>query len=139
MLGEILKKLRSERNLLQKDVAKVLNITPSAYGFYEQGERVPNAETLQKLAEYFDVTVDYLLGRTNIRKPYISESYLKNNSVTNKDLKQYEDFIKHAGAFFMDDEVNEEDKEKLFKDISELFWKSKEINKQKYGRKKKSK
>jgi hypothetical protein len=37
----------------------------------------------------------------------------------------------------MDDKVADEDKEKLFKDISELFWKAKEINKQKYGRKKK--
>lgn len=37
----------------------------------------------------------------------------------------------------MDDQVAEEDKEKLFRDISEIFWKAKELNKQKYGKKKK--
>ena len=63
--------------------------------------------------------------------------YTEKHAITKQDLIQYEDFMKHASAFFMNDEVAEEDKEKLFRDISELFWKAKEINKEKYGRKKK--
>lgn len=62
-----LKKLRHEKNVLQKDIANVLNISTSAYGFYEQGKRIPDANTLNLLAEYFSVSVDYLLGRTNER------------------------------------------------------------------------
>lgn len=67
MLSERLKQLRNENNLLQKEVAEKLKITTSAYGFYEQGKRTPDAETLNKIAEFYNVSIDYLLGRTNIR------------------------------------------------------------------------
>ena len=53
---------------MQKDLAKYLNITTSAYGYYEQGKRNPDIEILRKLADYFDVSTDYLLGRTNYKK-----------------------------------------------------------------------
>lgn len=73
MFAERLKKLRSEKNMVQKDIAKVLNITTSAYGFYEQGKRTPDQETLIKLADFFDVSIDYLLGKTDIRNYAINE------------------------------------------------------------------
>lgn len=66
ILGERLKKLRMQKEKLQKDIANYLSITTSAYGYYERGERQPNPEMLLKLAEYFNVTTDYLLGRTDI-------------------------------------------------------------------------
>lgn len=66
ILGERLKKLRMQKEKLQKDIANYLSITTSAYGYYEKGERQPNPEMLLKLAEYFNVTTDYLLGRTDI-------------------------------------------------------------------------
>ena len=69
MLAERLKKLRNDKDVFQKDVASYLGITTSAYGFYEQGERTPDPETLQKLADYFECSVDYLLGRSSIRNP----------------------------------------------------------------------
>jgi SOS-response transcriptional repressors (RecA-mediated autopeptidases) len=65
LLGQRLRMLRHERKWRQKDVADRLGITESAYGFYEQGRREPSNETLHKLAEIFDVTTDYLLGRTD--------------------------------------------------------------------------
>lgn len=60
---ERLRMIREQRNLSQKSVADYLGITSQAYGYYERGERSPGAENLRKLANYFDVTVDYLLGR----------------------------------------------------------------------------
>ena len=60
---ERLRIVREQRNLSQKDVAKYLGITSQAYGYYERGERNPGADNLRKLANYFDVSVDYLLGR----------------------------------------------------------------------------
>lgn len=66
MLDKRLKQLRQEKNLLQKDIAKFLNITTSAYGFYEQGKRNPDAITIRKLAQFYNVTVDYLLGITDV-------------------------------------------------------------------------
>lgn len=67
MLSDRLKQLRIENNFLQKEIAQKLKITTSAYGFYEQGKRTPDAETLNKIAELYNVSIDYLLGRTNIR------------------------------------------------------------------------
>lgn len=60
-----LKELRTKKNLLQKDIADVLKISTSAYGFYEQGKRQPDYETLKKLADYFNVSIDYLLGKSD--------------------------------------------------------------------------
>ncbi|MBP3041199.1 helix-turn-helix transcriptional regulator [Bacillaceae bacterium Marseille-Q3522] len=60
---ERLRKLRDEQNFKQEDVAKKLNITTSAYGFYEQGRNEPSIDTLQKIASIFNVSIDYLLGR----------------------------------------------------------------------------
>jgi transcriptional regulator with XRE-family HTH domain len=68
---ERLKLLRTTKHLLQKDLAKLLDITTSAYGFYEQGKRTPDSAALIQLADFFDVSVDYLLGRTDQPKPNI--------------------------------------------------------------------
>src|SRR5690606_38625198 len=60
-----LRTLRKQHGLLQKDVAKKLGITASAYGFYEQGKREPPIEIINKIASIFDVSTDYLLGRSD--------------------------------------------------------------------------
>ena len=58
-----LKELRDEHGLTQAELGKLLNISPSAIGMYEQGRREPSIEALIKIADYFRVTTDYLLGR----------------------------------------------------------------------------
>lgn len=68
MISNRLKELRQEKDLLQKDIANYLNISTSAYGFYEQGKRTPDAEIMKKLSEFFNVSLDYLLGKTAIRE-----------------------------------------------------------------------
>lgn len=68
MLAGRLRQLRREKNLLQKDIADYLGITTSAYGFYEQSKREPDKYTLERLADFFGTTVDYLLGRTDSRE-----------------------------------------------------------------------
>ena len=55
--------LRKEKKLTQSDLAEVLGISRQAYSNYEAGKRQPDNETMLKLAEYFNVSVDYLLGR----------------------------------------------------------------------------
>ncbi|MGN1298139.1 MAG: helix-turn-helix domain-containing protein [Clostridia bacterium] len=62
-----LKFLREERGLYQSDIAKILGISTSAVGFYENEKRDMSPEVIIKLADYFDVTTDYLLGKTNKR------------------------------------------------------------------------
>lgn len=57
--------LRKEKKLLQADIANKIGIARATYGAYEQGTRQPDFETLEKIADFFEVSVDYLLGRTN--------------------------------------------------------------------------
>lgn len=60
-----LKELRLNLGLLQKELSEKLNLNRSTLGSWESGNRVPELGTVQKLADYFDVSVDYLLGREN--------------------------------------------------------------------------
>lgn len=57
-----LKEIRQEKNLSQTDIAKALGVTRQAISLYEKGDRELKLETWQKLADFFNVPVDYLLG-----------------------------------------------------------------------------
>ena len=59
------KKVRLEKGLTQKQVAAALGITEQAYQRYEYGKTVPSALVLIALADYFDVSRDYLVGRSD--------------------------------------------------------------------------
>ena len=67
MKGNRIKQLREEKGLKQEELAKVLSVAPSTIGMYERDEREPNDSITLKLAEYFEVSTDYLLGKTDIR------------------------------------------------------------------------
>lgn len=60
---ENLRKTRKERNLTMKEVGIAIGVGESTISQYETGKRQPDQQTLLKLADYFGVTVDYLLGR----------------------------------------------------------------------------
>lgn len=59
----ILKELRTSKGLYQKDLAQYLGIDRTTYVKYERGDSEPNFEMIQKLADFFNVSVDYLIGR----------------------------------------------------------------------------
>ena len=65
-----LKEIREDKDLFQKDIATILNITQQQYNKYELGINIMSGEKYAKLANYYNVSVDYLMGRTDIRKPY---------------------------------------------------------------------
>src|SRR5690554_6693798 len=69
MFGERLARLRKEKKLSQYELADRLNFSRGQIANYEQGQRQPDYETLQKLADFFDVSLDYLLGRTDNPNP----------------------------------------------------------------------
>ena len=60
-----LKELRAQKGITQTDLAKSLGVSASTIGMYEQGRREPDNETLIAIANFFRVTTDYLLGKTN--------------------------------------------------------------------------
>ena len=72
-----LKQLRMEKGLYQKEIANRIGVSRPTITQYETGTRTPDHETLQIIADYFAVSVDYLLGRTDERNPAskIKEKY----------------------------------------------------------------
>ena len=77
-----IKDLREDNDLTQKDLSKILNISQVAYSYYELNKRSIPLELLCKLADYYNTSIDYLLYRTDIFKPYPKNS----SSNFNKDL-----------------------------------------------------
>lgn len=67
-LQERLKLLRKERHMTQTQVAEHLKQTPRAYQYYEAGTNIPEFSKLVALADLFDVSVDYLIGRSETRE-----------------------------------------------------------------------
>ena len=65
MLGERLRALRKSMNLKRDDVASAIGVTPRAITFYETGDKKPTLDTAIKLADFFDVSLDYLVGRSD--------------------------------------------------------------------------
>ncbi len=65
MKFERVKELRKKAKLTQKQVGEILGVNQRTYSNYEIGDRDMSPETLIKLADYYDVTIDYLLGRTD--------------------------------------------------------------------------
>lgn len=83
-----LRSLRQDNALTQQDIAQVLDVSKSSINMYERGQREPNLELLEAIADYFNVDMDYLIGRSDIKNAY---QYWKNENVNvkqTKDLKR---------------------------------------------------
>jgi transcriptional regulator with XRE-family HTH domain len=65
VLGERLKKLRESRGLSQEDFASKFDLAQTTIGMYERGMREPNLEKLNQFATFYNVSIDYLVGRTD--------------------------------------------------------------------------
>ena len=65
--------IRQQKNLTQTDVSQYLKITQQTYSSYETGRRQMNFETLCMLADFYEVSTDYLLGRQDVMPSFLSE------------------------------------------------------------------
>jgi transcriptional regulator with XRE-family HTH domain len=65
--GRIISELRAEKGIYQKELADYLSVSIGTISNYEQGIHNPDFDTLCKLADYYEVSTDYLLGRTSVR------------------------------------------------------------------------
>lgn len=63
-----IRELREDADLTQEKVGKAINISQRNYAYYESGQRLIPPSVLCALADFYDVSVDYILGRTNNRK-----------------------------------------------------------------------
>ncbi len=77
--GERLRYLRNSKGLSQLEFAKQLKLSKSSVNMYERGEREPGIETLERIADYFNVDLDYLLGKSDFASKY---DWLSNSTTT---------------------------------------------------------
>ena len=67
---ERIRNLREDSDLTQAEIGKQINVPQRTYAYYESGERMIPPQVLVSLAQFYQVSVDYLLGRTDEKKPY---------------------------------------------------------------------
>ena len=89
-LPEKIKKLRSESGLSQKELSKLLQVSPSIISSYETGERTPSLENLLMLSNVFKCSTDYLLGKENVSTAFT----VGNCELTKHQADLMEKFIK---------------------------------------------
>lgn len=68
MIGRRIKELRTENGLTQQELAKILNVSSMSISFYENEQRKPDSEFIIACSRFFDVSTDYLLGKTYKRR-----------------------------------------------------------------------
>ncbi|WP_455781374.1 helix-turn-helix domain-containing protein [Megamonas funiformis] len=78
MLGKKIRELREENNITQQDLAKYLKVAKSTLSQYETGSRIPNDDIKKAIALKFNVSIDYLLGLTNI--PNTIDDYIQKSN-----------------------------------------------------------
>jgi len=97
--GQRLQALRIERSMTQEDFGKLLNVTQSTIAYYESGKKQPSLETIRFIADYFNVTIDYLLGRVDYRnsqsKIPASQKAVPSSKLPTDAQKSIEDFIRY--------------------------------------------
>jgi transcriptional regulator with XRE-family HTH domain len=94
MLGERIAKLRKQKKLSQYDLADRLGFSRGKLANYEQGSRQPDFGTLELIADFFEVSIDYLLGRsddsTPVKKENINIAFLDGDNLTEDEKKHLE-------------------------------------------------
>lgn len=135
MLGDRLKKLRGDGRT-QEDVAKAIGVSRAAYSHFENNRNEPDNDTLKKLAQYYDVSIDYLLGKSD--KPHYYSLTEKDTRAIDQKIKDIIDGLDPDGPdFFKNDaELSDEDKRLLAVSLRQSYALAQELAKKKYTPKK---
>ncbi|MEG1256855.1 helix-turn-helix transcriptional regulator [Clostridium sp.] len=104
--GERLKELRESKGLTQEQISEVINVTRPTIAGYETKGKQPDYDKLKTLADYFNVSVDYLLGHSDTRTPQIKEepkkfstkvetiaAHLDDKNLTDDKIDKIKDYI----------------------------------------------
>jgi len=118
VLGERIKRLRQQKKLTQGKLGEKVNVTKVSISGYENGNRTPDTETLQKLADVLETSTDYLLGRTDNPSPKEPVTVADQKiELTPEELKILE-VIKKSPVLFHD---LASDPEKKVKELIKLY------------------
>ncbi|MDN8591920.1 helix-turn-helix domain-containing protein [Paenibacillus sp. 11B] len=139
---EIFELLLKEHNVTAYRVAKETGITTATLTSWKQGKYTPKQEKLQKIADYFGVTLDYLLGispernNSNEAPPYYAISEKDERDIA-KDLDRImEDLASDSSLAFMGEPMDDEDRELLRISLENTLRMSREMSKKKFTPKK---
>lgn len=127
--------LRIENSLTQSQMAKIFDVGISTISMWEQGQRIPRPNTLQEICDYFNVDMDYLMGRSDIKNRYQAglkydwedknEEKEKNifSQLTDEELAKLEKFKNMSTVMFMNEgnDISDEDKETLATAYAEVL------------------
>lgn len=109
MFAERIKSLRIKKNLTQQELGSKFNVTSTGVSYWESGKAIPNIEVMNKLSNFFGVTIDYLMGKDKVDEN--NESMIlfrKAEQVNEKDRKKMYDIISSTiDAFLDNNEKNE--------------------------------
>ena len=112
--GDRLRELRKERGLQQRELGERYKLSSSAIGSYERNLREPTLELLLSLAEFFGVSVDYLLCRTSER--------LTATEYKEKGAYEFDDFMRQHVITIGGVEVSASDKQRICDMATGMFW-----------------
>ena len=104
-----IKELRAENELLQSDLASRLKVRQNTVSNWETGRSEPDQDALREMSKIFDVSIDYILGNTDIKKPLTSEDM---SGLTEKQIKILE----------MMSELPEQDQDDLIQQAEYRIW-----------------
>ena len=111
MNAQKLKALRKAKGITQSELADILGVARTTYANYEQGTREPDNKTLNKLADYFEVSTDYLLGRDTPRW------------ATPDDIIDLEEILeRNVHMAYGGEDLTEEDKQRVQDVLRAVFW-----------------
>jgi len=145
VLGKRLKEARDNKKLTQLDAAKILGISNGTLSGYERNYRDPDTTMLEKMAELYEVKVDWLLGRTNESDSKWNSKLPELNAKDERDIKKdLDNMIKNLnsenGYSQFDgqtlEDMDEEDRELLIASLENSMRLAKRIAKQKFTPKK---
>ncbi len=132
--GDRLRELRLERNLTQEELAANFGLHKTRISQYELNKRQADDEMKKKIAQFFNVSLDWLMGLTDIR------NYVENSDtiigvdafLISEDKKQIYLQVKHcAEDFFKNDKINLKDKKEILDLMSKLYWEAESTNERK--------
>ena len=140
-LSLILKKYRESRNLSIKQLAELAGVGNGTIGEIERGKNKSRPVTLEKIAKALKLTSEEreilfsCLIPQDLGKKLIGIKEPRIDKLNKRERSQYEKTMEEATLFFNDENISEEDKQKLLLAMNEMFFISKQINKEKYSKK----
>lgn len=136
-LSIVLKKLRESRNITIIKLAELSGVGNGTIGDIERGKSNGSKKSLEKISNALKLNAK---EKDELYSAYLGrnvDSSLDNRvlQLSKKDLSKYEKVINEASLFFNDEDSSDEDKQKVMMAINEMFFRSKEINREKYAHK----